>query len=177
MKPEFYRVYDELYRNYLFDNTKHLDSIYNYFGSGRHVGELPPELTREMIYETQRAIDNAVERRDGYAVRPDAKYFLLVNFYEMVLRPIAAELRTRGLIGERFDRDRMREDLKHDVELILEAAEEHARYRSETDDGPPEAFAREGVREISGHSVIDAIGGVWNKIKYNEYLYWGRNDG
>src|SRR4051812_32306576 len=175
MKPEFYKVYDELYKNYLRDNAELRDRSF-FFSRDRGVGDIPPDLTREMIYETRRAIDNAVERRDGYAVRPDAKYFLLVNFYELVLRPIAAELQLRGPVGERFNRDMMREDLKHDVELILDAAEERARSSA---DRPAVGWDEEGpnnIREISGHNVIDAIGGAWDKIKYNEYLYWGRTN-
>ncbi len=68
----------------------------------------------------------------------------------------------------------MREDLRHDIELILEAAEERARARDKPVHRPREQRIVEVEGEISGHNVIDAIGSVWDKIKYNEYLYWGR---
>lgn len=177
MRHEFYEVYENLYRDYLYDSTHYQEYRDNIlYRLRRRARALPPELVKEMVYETQRAIDNAAEKRGDYKVRPDAKYFLLVNFYEMVLRPIATELQTRGEVGERFSRDSMREDLRHDVELILEDAEDRARRRNEGVPQPWAQSAEEGAREISGRNVIDAIGGVWEKIKYNEYLYWGRKD-
>lgn len=168
MRPEFYEVYENLYRDFLFVRLQQWRPITD--------ESLKPATVRDLIYETQRAIDNAAEKKGGDRVRPDARYFLLLNFYEMVLRPIALVGRLDDEAQGRLSRENLREDINHDIDLILETAEE---YASEGDEQPRDHWGhlpaeRERRREITGHSVIDAIHSAWDKIKFNEYLYWGR---
>jgi hypothetical protein len=167
MQPEFYEVYENLYREFLYAHLHQWGPSTDEY--------LKPATIRDLIYETQRAIDNAAEKIGRDRVRPDARYFLLVNFYEMVLRPIALVGRKDDEVRERLSRENLSEDLTHDVNLIMETADEYASAPTEPRNYWEESSAeRERVREITGHSVIDAIHSAWDKIKFNEYLYWGR---
>jgi hypothetical protein len=167
MRPEFYEVYENLYREFLYAHLHQWGPPTDEY--------LKPATVRDLIYETQRAIDNAAEKMGNDRVRPDARYFLLVNFYEMVLRPIALVGRKDDEVQQQLSRESLRENLKHDVDLILETAEEYAREPVEQPRTYWQAPAEhERIREITGHSVLDAIHSAWDKIKFNEYLYWGR---
>ena len=89
----------------------------------------------------------------NFALRPDAKYLLLVNFHAMVRTPL--------LIGGRVDGSRVTEDTAGDLRLIMRAAAE--RFLKS---GAPEP------REISGHQVIDAVSTVWSELKTLVHKAW-----
>ena len=80
-------------------------------------------------------------------LREDTKYFLLINFAQMVVDPL------KGTIA----RDRLAHDLKHDTNLLLESA----------------ASMRKDKNEISGHDVIDALSKNWAELEVMKFDLWG----
>jgi len=133
--------------------------------------DLTPRQIRAMVNDTRRAIDAEVASR-GVPLRTDAKYFLLVNFVEMVLLPISI-VRAQGLYkqGENIiTEEQMRNDLQNDVREILNEAV--SKKQTQVEELSWAERDKPEHREITSHDVLDAIGSAWNKIKFNEYLYW-----
>jgi hypothetical protein len=83
----------------------------------------------------------------GVYLREDAKYFLLINFAQMVAVPLR----------ESVDRNRLTHDLKHDTNLLLESA----------------ASARKDRNEISGHDLVDALSKNWAELEVMKFDFWG----
>lgn len=80
-------------------------------------------------------------RESGVNVRDDAKCLLLLNFDQMVFRPL--ELK--------YGREKLIEDIYTDVQSILREAYETVK--------------REEKEEISSHQVLKAGVKVWEKLK------------
>lgn len=80
-------------------------------------------------------------------VREDAKYFLLINFSEMIVLPAR----------ERFERERLEHDLGHDLRILLDWI----------------AFRNREKREISGHDIIDALSKNWSELDVMRADFWG----
>jgi hypothetical protein len=132
---------------------------------------LTTEQVWTMVDDTRKAIDDA-EANESVKLRSDAKYFLLLNFVEMVLLPISI-VREKGLYepgAKIVTEGQMREDLKTDIGQIIKEAIN--KRDTEVEALPWNERDKQEYREITGHNVIDAISEAWEKIKYNEYLYW-----
>src|SRR5688572_30108887 len=121
---------------------------------------LTPEQTRNMISQTKFAIENA-ERDLSVELRPDAKYFLLLNFTEMVLLPISAVRKRPHASLDLISEETLQQNLNDDVRLILSEAARKRMQQSESE-----------AEGITGHNIIDAISEAWDKIKFNDYFYW-----
>jgi hypothetical protein len=80
-------------------------------------------------------------------LREDAKYFLLVNFAEMIVRPLR----------ERVGSERLKHDLNHDLGILLDSI----------------AFQDKGKQEISGHELIDALSKNWGRLDIMKLQFWG----
>lgn len=142
MKKQYYLIFEDLYRD-RFD--------------ARRTGW--PDATGEVLRALiDRAIDDAnlVGR-----VRPDARYFLLVNFTEMVLRPLAAG-------GDIASGDLQIFEARDDLKRILNWAREESTRRQfdATYDQPAPV-------EISARDVISAIARNWDQIAVNKLDAWG----
>jgi hypothetical protein len=86
-------------------------------------------------------------REKKLRIREDAKYFLLVNFAEMIAGPLT----------ERVERDRLIHDLRHDTRLLLESASLNGKNKE----------------EISGHDVINALSKNWTELDVMKLGLWG----
>jgi hypothetical protein len=83
--------------------------------------------------------------KEKIRLREDAKYFLLLNFAEMIVRPL----------GARFEPKRLKHDLEHDLKILLDSAAEKANP------------------EISGHAIINALSKNWAELDVMRLDFWG----
>lgn len=113
----------------------------------------------ETIRSAIETASEAVRRRNGTEVRPDAKYFLLLNLLQMLAMPI--------LIARREDPGRVEEDAAYDVDLILRDA-------SESRIAPTQSPSNDRL-EISAHQVIDAVSRNWSKLRLSRVRIWDGN--
>jgi hypothetical protein len=101
-------------------------------------------------YELKYWIDEVAQQvtaSTGRRLRADARYLLLLNFTEMVIRP--ADLAERVRPGE------FREAARDDIRTIVGAAAERAE-----------------VEEVSGHALINALTSVWGRLRTVAYNVW-----
>ena len=81
-------------------------------------------------------------------LRPDAKFFLFVNLWQMVVLPIQLANRAEGFQMENI--------LASDIELLLKEA----------------SVGRKVGDEISGHAVLDALSTNWKRLKLSGFKLW-----
>ena len=108
-----------------------------------------------LIRWAQEAIDGAAaDMHVSDQLRPDARHFLLVNLYEMVLKPAAAEpmappVELRGM-------------MRADARSIL------AEARAEPN------ISEDG--EISSGAVLRSTARLWPNLRINDLHIWGVDD-
>lgn len=98
----------------------------------------------------RRTIDDIASeftKQKAVFLREDAKYFILINFTEMIVKPLR----------ERVERDRLMHDLSHDTKLLLETAALNSRNRE----------------EISGHDIVNALSKNWGELEVMKLDLWG----
>ena len=139
MKQEFSDIYRTLYAEYIDENVFRRRRPLAYYN----------DLLTMVIRES---IDTA--DKEG-TLRPDAKYFLLVNFHHLVVRPLSERRIDRDILfGEEFFK--IKDDLQADIATIV----------SET-----KKDAEQG--EISGHQIMRTIDRVWKNLKTTRLELWG----
>lgn len=137
MKSKYYRIYNELYLN-------PIESIVLPYSMKNHLAFL------RMIQE---AIDFNTSSPD---LRPDAKYFLLINFYHLIVLPIFHQ---RELDNDSISVDVLEEYIRADIKTIIVASSEQlSPYNAE---------------QISGHHILSTIDKVWDRLKTTEFEIWG----
>lgn len=121
--------------------------------------------TIRAVRETIEEADRGLVATEGLRLRSDARYFLLLNLTEMVVRPVQMRTGEPPFAGPSEELESM---LLGDVKLLVsDAARRHnERQRSLALVRPPE-------REISGHSVVEALAANWTRLKLNSYRIWG----
>ena len=139
MRDEFYGVFRELEDAYLSPITKRA---------------LPAGLRRPANIRLLRAVRNSVseaEQASDVQLRPDARYFLIVNLHQMVALPLSHPK------VKRVDSHMLQEHLTADVQTILDNVN------------------REGLpqQEISGHAIVDSLSSVWSKLRTTRFEVWG----
>lgn len=160
MHQEFENLYQQLYVGWPYAAA--LQPVFDRL----RIGQM-----RDVVEDVRKAIDEA-EATQSAKLRTDAKYFLLLNFVDMVLLPISIvrEKRFNEPGSNIISEEKMRSDLAHDVrEIINEAVR---KKNAEVAELPWSERDKPEHKEISGHNVIDAIGNLWNEMKFNDYLYW-----
>ena len=103
------------------------------------------------VATVRRIIDEAeleLVARNRVRLRPDAKYLLLMNFIEMIGRPLT--------MANRFDTETVANLVRSDINLMVSDATER---RGET-------------AEVSGHGIIDALSRNWKRLKVLEFKVW-----
>lgn len=94
--------------------------------------------------------DKDLQAKRGQRLRADARYLLLINFTEMVIRPADQ--------AKRVPPSEFREVVHNDLLSVVRAASDRAKAAD--------------TREISGHEVINALSGVWGNLKTMAYNVW-----
>jgi len=147
MDEEYYQIYREMYETYSLPGLP--GPFFSYRGrflrNSRRQGEL-----RSAVTKIKGAIDGYAETRDGFGIRPDAKYFLIVNFVQVILVPIIAA-------RDSMSTDQLLEDAAADIKVVLD-----------------EAAKGSDEREMSSHDIIQSINNVWYQLKLTDALLWMR---
>ena len=97
-------------------------------------------------------------------LRADAKYFLLLNFVQMVLAPV----RLRGRRGN----PELTSSLVDDINLIVNEAARQQQIRER--DAARQGLASEQYY-LSGHAVLEAVANNWGNLKLNSFRIWGED--
>ena len=138
MNSSYERIYDDLFRKYHWR-----------FDLGDYT-----TLEKTLVDTVKRSIENeSSESKD--VVRPDAKYFLLVNFHQMIVTPIVERSDRGGFIYNKLDLNDLQEKIRSDIETIVRAS--HA----------------DNEGKISGHAVMSAIDKHWKKLAITKMSIWG----
>lgn len=148
MKREYYDIYEMLYAEYAYENE---------FRRRR-----PFPFDEYYIIRTIRqSIDNA--DKDN-SLRPDAKYFLMVNFHHLIVRPLFEQRPYREIRLEKEFID-LESDIKSDINTIVSETKE--------DINISESRPNEKKEEISGHKIMKTIDRVWKNLKTTKFEVWG----
>ena len=145
MRQEFYQAYDVLYADYVYNNDIR-DRRY-----------FPPNLGL-YEYDLVRIIRRAIDQSNDRPLRPDAKYFLLINFHNMIVRP---------LLEYRLFRNRERIYTADPVEL-------QGMIENDIKTIVGQAIQEIGNdQEISGHAIMRAIDTLWTQLSTTKFEIWG----
>jgi hypothetical protein len=138
MKPEFYEAYQLLYQQFIFEAPSRNERI-----------------TQDEYYVLRIIRKTINELTTEKPLRPDAKYFLIVNFHFMIIKPLNHQnKRNRVLLEELFPG--LEEDIRSDISSIILLAE------------------KESIdSEISGHSIMRSIDNLWSKLRTTRLEIWG----
>jgi len=137
MSPAFYEIYTVMlyeYRNGL-----------RIFRPG---SSLMIEQDRGSLRLIEQVIQESCDRR-SVTLRPDAKYFLILNFHQMVAVPTKIVLHNSR-------RDEISKLIQSDIDFIISAAINHAK----------------NSQELSGGTIIRTVAEVWDKLKINAEDIW-----
>jgi hypothetical protein len=158
MEPTYEHIFDDLYNVW---------SDQDYPNRPR-IAELASFKSNEPVNTVRRTIEDAqqaLEVSEGLRLRSDARYFLLMNLSEMVARPIQMRTGEPPFEGPSAELDSV---LRGDLDLLLsDAARRHIERQRSLGAG------RRPDREISGHSVVEALAANWTRLKLNSYRIWG----
>jgi hypothetical protein len=116
------------------------------------IPQIPPvnqSKLRRALDRIKKAIDE-YETDSGSTIRPDAKYFLMLNFFELILFPIIAA-------GEPTNTNQLLEDADSDIHLVLSEAVHSGGQDSEG---------------LSSHSIIRSINSAWDRLKLTDAFTW-----
>ena len=140
MKSKYYEIYEILYNEYVYEQ----DFI-------RRRRPFHPDE-----YYIVKTIKKSIERANKERkLRPDAKYFLIVNFHHLIVRP---------LIEERPRRFRLQEDKMFDLNDSIQDDIHTIVSQTEMD---------KNENEISGHQIMRTIDRLWKKLKTTKLEIWG----
>jgi hypothetical protein len=99
------------------------------------------------VRETIDQVASLFTKEKNLRLREDAKYFLLINFAEMIVHPLR----------ERLQLERLKHDLSHDLKVLVNSA----------------AYIGRAKEEISGHDIIDALSKNWTELDVMKLELWG----
>ena len=152
MRSEFYSIYDDLL------------VFYKRGARGNNLVSSNEDWLTTISQEVD-GIAREIEIED--ALRPDARLFLVINFNELVFRPIETIVNGSSisdpLKSNLRDTESLKNDLIHDIKIILSASRRSARSV---------AYVR-GEYKISGHDIINAISKNWHKLNLLRSNVWG----
>lgn len=149
MISEYERIYNDLYESF---SSKLISLMFAAFlplltkkRTYRHLKPLLP-FTKGKIDEVINVIDPNIK------IRPDVKYFLIINFFHMVALPLTIQ-------SEDFSAT-YKEHLEKDIAIILTEAIHNATER----------------KEITTTDIIKALPIVWENLGLNQIKVWGKID-
>ncbi|WP_053990088.1 hypothetical protein [Mangrovimonas sp. TPBH4] len=137
MDSNYYKIYENLYADYLYDwDRQRRVSFYTDY---------------DFIKTIRRSIDRADTENN---LRPDAKYFLMVNFHHLIVRPLM-ESRLEIYFPN------------HKEFLDLE-------YSIQTDIGTIISESiKDNKEDVSGHQIMKTIDNLWRELRTTRLEIWG----
>jgi len=146
MRKEFYGVYKDLYEIY----ARYYSMPEEWFPFIREPWLRLADI-RSVRWVTE-SIEQAISDLNlADRLRPDARYFLLVNLHQMVALPLIHP-KVKDL-----DFGQLEADLKSDARTILSAAIETS----------------EGGQEITASGLLKVISSQWDKLRVTAWEVWG----
>ena len=146
MREEFYEIYNELITNSLgVGDRTHLENV----KSPQLKTIIGPEFIKKTIESVEKMSKGEIR------LRPDAKYFLIVNFHQMIIIPVV-------LANPQNFREQ---------EMILEAVGLDV-SRIVNDAGK----SKKVKGEITGGDILSAVRNSWDTLQVNGLRFWGPNE-
>lgn len=136
MKSEYYQIYDEMLRDY------HDPREWRRFPL-----MFAPDYDQGLA-QIERAVQVSCEKK-GVKLRPDAKFFLVTNFHQMVAVPVT-------VVQGRSVQNEISKLIQEDIDLIISTA----------------ASSPNNQMEISGGTILRTTAHVWDKLKTNAQNVW-----
>lgn len=158
MDPAYEHIFDDLYNA---QSDREYPNRGRIFEAANFASDEPVRTVRQTIDEADRELV-ATQR---LKLRSDARYFLLLNLSEMVVRPVQIRTGPPPFVGPSEELDSI---LRTDVNLLVADAARRHNERQVT-----LARVRPPEREISGHLVVEALAANWTHLKLNSYRIWG----
>lgn len=139
MNKRLYDIYDLLYSDYVYDvlssNNRRMEDNEYYF---------------------TRIIRKAIDQADNNdQLRPDAKYFLIVNFHNLIVRPLLSR-RPFDDFRNGFYFSNLEDDIQTDIEKIVQ-----------------NSTSSNKENEISGHQIMKSIDILWKSLRTTSESTWG----
>lgn len=168
MNNNYHLVYSKLYKDYISKYEKMAFFALEYsseYGMSLRYNNVKKEY--ELLMQIDNAIRNASrsfpEKIRDY-LRPDAKYFLLVNYHLLIIRPLIMGPQMRRRLNEPRERNlfspnELRETINSDINLILNKAND--------------SIKDDTKEEITGHTIVDTISNNWGNLKSTKFNVWG----
>lgn len=145
---------DEIYNNVFDTLFNEFPLVYGRYYDG--LREAPADVVLTNLREIRNYISLEVDKKDYKRVRPDAKLFLISNYYHMVLLPV---LMYNGEQNKKYPlNDDFKNQVRKDVNLIMTAAN------------------RSANEEITSHSIIMAINETWKNLFTTVRMSWSNSD-
>lgn len=146
MNKKYNEIYEDLFERMSFDYD------YFYFQS---------RFRHRHIFDYHRSVFNSIREADpNNNLRPDAKYFLQVNFVHLVILPILIEkenVKNESNENNEIDfHEKLISNIKSDIRSIIS-----------------ESKQSEKEKTISGHSIMNAINNIWGKLETTKMEIWG----
>jgi len=153
MISEYKKIYDDLYEN-ISDNLI-FSLLFMIFWPKRTRAKAYKEsfkYLRPLLSFTKKTIDKAIDAIDeNKRIRPDAKYYLLINFYHMVAVPLT--LHKHEIFSVLY-----KENVENDVKIILAKAIEMSPKKN----------------VITTTDIIKILPKVWDNLGLNKIKVWGK---
>ena len=141
MKEEYNKVYDNLFADYAYESNLRRFRFFHY-----------------EEYDLIRAIRRSIDRIDKEnQLRPDAKYFLLVNFHHLIVRPL---LDTERYLPIGIDPLSLENDIDQDIATIIRSSISNNNNI-------------ENNGKISGHQIMSTIDKLWRDLRTTKLDIWG----
>lgn len=163
MRKDFYYIYRSLFLDYLYEKQNDLEFLYNRklrSRKRRHINIIENiEKMDEIIKTIGKQIEYFEIENENYIIfRPDAKYFLLVNFTEMVVNPIFRRLIENNSEDslKKLDKNIVR-DLKTIMNASIESCNKNDSYRC----------------VVTGHMIMETIDKLWQQLSTTKLEVWG----
>lgn len=156
MKEKFNQTYDLLYDMYPDGYFVHRFSRFdkNFLGFANMSSELREFYIRqEAIIELLRREILNFEIQRKFPFRPDAKYFLITNFNNMIIKPILYQILEND---KEISEDILREYVTSDIKTIMN-----------------NSFEIRKEERISGHDILKSIDSLWPQLQSTKMELWG----
>lgn len=154
MKEKFNRTYDELYDiypdGYFLHRLARFDNIL--------LSNLSSQLREfyskvEPMVEIIRREIEQFEFKHRWPFRPDAKYFIITSFNNMIIKPILYQIiQNDNEVSENELKEFIRSDVNTIMNLSMQIKKED---------------------KISGHDVLKSIDSLWSQLQSTKMELWG----
>jgi|GEM_PF-2168416 len=138
MRPELKIIYENLFSNYI---TYPLD-IFPY--------RLTTEQDSDIITTITNELDRIEKLHSEVEIRPDAKFFILVIYHQMIAIPLLNEGKQKI--------NSLKEYIREDIKNLLDKA-----YEQKHSSDP---------KEISAHTILNVMDAQWNNLNLAKNEWW-----